>query len=503
MNELDNNIIKCDEISGSGLIFIKMEDPISILLMSLTGQKYSLIGFFYSSNISGHNQINIIYTDIWGLLNPFWSDPKLLSDFIRENKHINEIKIRKIKKKLAVDFKISIAEQIQPSLRPIIISKSSSDKKLDNNINNIEINNRYKYLLMTIFNYYDIKLSTSFITPIETINKMILDLSINNDHKDVNNKNINSQPSNSKCSNIKKYLIDSDLFGMIKSVYFQPFFYSKNYNFSRENIDNKKKRDFIKVLFDNFMEMMMGHELFFDHIMIKLTSNMDNTLKNIFFRDHLEKIISENFVNSSNNIINFITISLKNSTVKYNDLISLLNKYDEDKLNLLDNFRFESKIESKHDLKIESKDSKDKIIIFKNNDSYYSSLKIIRDELSSLQENINNDTQPILNINLLLENINNIISISPGKLTPIPLINSETSFQGIFVVSKNQLKKIKTIDIKNSYSEKKKIILPAHGYDLSRFKKNELIEILHTLESEEFKDGRFDQMKSDLIKLLC
>ena len=57
----------------SGLIFIRSDDPISRIIMSITKQDYSFIGFYYDTKFfNGELKTIVILLDIFGLKKPQW-----------------------------------------------------------------------------------------------------------------------------------------------------------------------------------------------------------------------------------------------------------------------------------------------------------------------------------------------------------------------------------------------------------------------------------------------
>jgi len=134
--------MKCCEsdIGDFGLIFIRKEDPIGKITCSITKQKYTIIGFYFKTTVSGKVEYKTIYYDIYGFSNlnskpcGTYNEMQNLEDIVK-NPLVSSVALKPLKKILKcdvdeVDEKKSMDLEEDLKLAMIKFSNDGSEKSI-------------------------------------------------------------------------------------------------------------------------------------------------------------------------------------------------------------------------------------------------------------------------------------------------------------------------------------------------------------------------------------
>ena len=130
---------------------------------------------------------------------------------------------------------------------------------------------------------------------------------------------------------------------------------------------------------------------------------------------------------------------------------------------------------------------------YKNNSS--ENINNLISKIIDIQEDIDNDKIPIINLNEIITTINNI-SKNEGIYKRLELIQGKSI--GAVIIGSDEKENIQ-IKLKSG----KKILIPTIGYDLSEFTKDECLEILSVVDIKSNKTITYETLKTDLTKLIA
>lgn len=116
---------------NSGIIYIRSEDPISRLYLTLTSNDYNIIGFYCPSTSSGKMEILVVLIDIFRQKAPIWQNQDIYTfDGIINNELISRISRQELRytndiKKNEIKFRAKIANIVN-NLKPLSDSEMIS-----------------------------------------------------------------------------------------------------------------------------------------------------------------------------------------------------------------------------------------------------------------------------------------------------------------------------------------------------------------------------------------
>ena len=196
-------------LQGAGIILIRREDPINLLLSTITNQACSILGFYYISTISGCPEICLILSDFQGMISSNHQYGHRLQDWINDPLIVN----------ILIMPLIIFSENLE--YNPLESSNSSpvdknefhsprDDKCFRSAI--IDITKKYhqvpaKDVISSLFQGPKVK----FI-PIEIVNKVILKLD------EIYSKSKHPTSRKGKPPELGPHLIESLLFGNIRQL---------------------------------------------------------------------------------------------------------------------------------------------------------------------------------------------------------------------------------------------------------------------------------------------
>ena len=77
-----SSTIEPGAVSGSGIIFVRTNDPISHFIMGVGHLEYSLIGYYYETMVTGYKKIEVVVIDFNGVEGSKWIGPLSLQTLV-------------------------------------------------------------------------------------------------------------------------------------------------------------------------------------------------------------------------------------------------------------------------------------------------------------------------------------------------------------------------------------------------------------------------------------
>lgn len=510
---IDKNDLKDND--GAGIILISSNDPISTLTRSIIKQEFTSIGFYYNSSITGIQKIQLIIVDIFGVKTPDWLNPNDSIDDIINNPLINNIAIKKLKPIYNSDGSI---DQLKTKLL------KSNFRSVIAEVISLSSGYSIRESIAQLFGY-NLKLSDNSdkkcMTAIEMVNKVIYLLGKWDDVPENNSINLNTleslKPPDIENSNAKAKV---QLMGYIGSSFNQQFI-------PNPTIHNKQIQSYIvpNKLFDDLLYLTLPkHDAVSEELSIINSLNIYKSyitksisifidmllLDQEFFRVVLSGIhegklrynfelplLKELFKDSIFNHHSTINTLFSSSPISSEQFLSFIKNLH------LDISKYNTIFNDNLILSTPIPPSSDKSLILCSS-SFSSSISTIHSTLSSLINNISTNNQPFFDLNLIINSFNNILSSTNSNLTPLPIINDNTSYN---IIPSPIIASINTNfndKLPFSLSSGQKIYIPLRNPDLSSFDRSILLEILqlidHTISSD--NQYKYDHIRSLIVNEL-
>ena len=503
--EVKHNKIDPNKIKGVGLVFVRKEDPINLFVLSITKQLYSLIGFYYTTKVSGVERVNVVLSDVCGIVSSKWMASFTLKNLIYDPL-VSLLSVRELcpvlddkgcvdeaaTKKRNGNFKAAIAK---------ITSQGSENS----------VREWVKQLIG-----YEIGQPTSGSTTVELVNRVILETG-NWDKIGQNgsmsveglvkNKTPDIIPKSSEGKNhiftklgqdfkqvevnrpnvsnklIQSYLVDNGVFGPLKHINL-PKRNELEVNLRREQSISQHKSFLIEAV-SVFVKMLLEDRKFFNVVVDGINHN--TILANKIDEKFKSSVFST--LQSSEKVIGALVGLIEKGRVQYDDLRNIIEGYRSCVKNTL------KVIDVDMNLLPSIESCKDKIIIFENQDCHKSkfdlNLKQLHAQVGSVVESINKNETPMMNINALISNLNCFIELSGSDLSKVKKVNTKESYGGVFTVVHCQ-------KIPVQFKSGKRTIIPSIGYNLKQFNCGELRELLNAMDVIAKGNDDFDHLRSDV-----
>ena len=121
----------------------------------------------------------------------------------------------------------------------------------------------------------------------------------------------------------------------------------------------------------------------------------------------------------------------------------------------------------------------------------------MRNHLETVKESIQNENVPVINLYLLIDSINRLINLTKTKTNIMTMPSGEISLPAVITTVSHKLPPI-PMKLKSN----KQLIITTKDFDLSPFKREELIEILEILDVTTSNTPAFDDLKSAITTKL-
>lgn len=477
------NILRYDDITGIGMIFLLRETPVSDIILKLSNTRYNLAGFYYETNVSGSRQIKVIITDLGNIGSGTWLPVLDLREVLSD---------RLISKAVCRSFINHIIDVEDPDTKSSglfreILAEIISDRDNNNSPQDYLVQEWMKYLLLGSSDDEYPENPTS----ISLINNIILDLSdtISSHNKDIDREEGDANISIRHDFKTRYLLVDLGFFSDPIDIYLP-----KN----RGKILNRYLIDpsiLLKSISLNFTRLYLESEFFSEKCIKRLQPSGNNkTLSNV------NTVVIQNLMSSGHHLTNFISSSINMGVVDPKELINIMDQYKHDSDTTVSHFSIDPLSESNHDIDAELIRLVSVCPLNYQDDPDVSPVVILtslRDKINSMVESISSGETPTLNINELSDTVNSLLYSVSYKLNQIPILEGETSIPSVTVISSGHRSGV-PIRLSNG----NKIILSLMDDNLERFDRSDLIEILSILDVMSDGDNRFDDMRAKIVDIL-
>lgn len=566
---------------NTGIIFIKGKGPLDRISQIITKfNKYSSIGVYYRSSITGKSKIHILRTYTTGIRKKEWLEKEETLDELLNNPLIDKISIREIIDKSSIEK----TKELQLKFRTALI------KLINNNNGSNDNESSIKDTIINIFNYDPIELINNilrYVNDKDTINKNIINYLYDDisfigplQHIKLNRYEL----TQIELSYNKEFKSDILLFKEHIHTFFDMVvndheFYnyiSKNIIISDDSINNTIiNNDLIINNYDNnnFILLESGiiilecinqcwlsilellntcisetHVLKIDNLE-KLLDRINFILTSIFKQLNKERNykinlditrpritlysnkLGDGYIPHDRNIdykihtYNNVKCINKNILIKiFNDLgirfqefVNYLTKKNKDGSIIL--VELETRCNDislnistlllewtgiySEPCRIYNIDSTIDIIIYRaSKKEELRKIVNLKNNISQINDSIKNSIIPVIDINALITDINNIL-ISYGEET-IDKISGESSYNSLVVVTNTTKDKYRKVLLDSTISlnmpDKGKYIIPLHNAKLKQFNIDELTEILNYVDTISDDTKKFDVLRYELTQ---
>nr|QBK90254.1 MAG: hypothetical protein LCPAC102_01670 [Pithovirus LCPAC102] len=449
-----NDINKLYDMGDIGIIYIRYNDKISLILSDIYKSKYTHIGIYYisSKNIGNiRKNIKIMYISLYQpfVCNINWQGPYILNHLLNDCDICN---ISYSKLNISNDF---IILKLKNIIRDFFKLKSinNNDDSI-NEFNTLMENLRYRYNQLAGTNkdnlYDDIKL---------LIKK-------NNDEYIIDINNIND-------------IISSVEFNILQSTR------KSLYNIFKNQIYHNKI-DIINSIFDsdnNTDILLIEYNIYCSNILTIIDNVIygdDNILNINIYKLYHEKI--KYISNMINNKYKYLSYLSNNSYIPIVPIIKNNNHNSVIKVNNIKNITSD-------------KNTNDNVV----DNKLDIELLNMKDILHNIKSAIYNNTTPIIDFNKLINIYNNLVSISKSDVDKINHTDNILSIGCIILPSSESLtnKKINIL-LENG----QKIIISSINPKLDIFTYDELEEILIALDVYVDIENEYDNLRNEITKIL-
>lgn len=482
------NYIRKDLLDDSGLIFITRRDPISRLVVSITKQEFSCIGFYYVSRISRSMTVNVILVSpleptTTSTIDDLLADPLVTSIAIKKLRPIvggnGKLDLTKTKQ-LHDDFRLAIANLISnndhPSLKDRIFQLFGYPNA--KNIVGVDIINsvirkigrwsevpKQKHSSQESWSVQDIRGST-LADRAEFIG--CLGSSLNQQHTGQ--------------GQIHSYITSNSLF--------EDLCYVRLNQHQQKTIDAamdkivKVQEPYLGAIFTEFIHLVFSDEKFFASILqgFKEGRSKDQELQQTLIQ--ALQCSSESRIGD----LSWISRNLVRGELPLQDLQSLLRDANEDHQALVDWFT-SLHLEQRQPLQtpIPKFDTDNKVWIRTGkasiqDDQLSANIHQLHQLVSKVVNSANEDSQAYLDLNTLIECTNSLILASNQPIQPIAKIPDESSYSIVGIGGAESAKTNGDVVVRLDRGDE--VYIPLYGANLAIFERNELLEILETLDSD-------------------
>lgn len=272
--------------------------------------------------------------------------------------------------------------------------------------------------------------------------------------------------------NDNNYLLDSNYFDIVKQL-------NIPIKDTFRSVDIKTYNYYINT-HKSFTNIVSNSPLLENKI-IKILNNRNIQNNNDTFLDEL----TSNYFFSSQQIFQDILNGIRNKKLKNGDFINHLKIMARDFDNLNGKtFKELNDIDNTKEDFIFTPDTKTRITATNN----------LKNIINNIAMDIKNETVPIINLNKIIFNFNNLMKCIDSNYRSINNIDDDISIYGMITAGEN-LKDI-PMQLKNG----DKILIPMSETNYSRFNKDQLEEMLTLLDIYANGNNKFDQIRTNITK---
>lgn len=484
--------VRYDGVTGLGMIFLRRDNPVSDLILKLSNTRYNLAGFYYETNVSGSRHIKVILTDLGDIGSGKWLPPFDLYDVLSDHLIKKAVFRPFINEEVGNDHNKISSGLFREILAGIIPNRSISGSSRDD-----LIQEWMYYLLMGKIDSESNSVADSERgkprppTSIFLINSIILDISstISRHSKDPDDSDEDDDILIRDDTKIRYLLVDLGLFDDPIHIQLPK---KRKKILDRYLMDSS---DLMKSISLNFTRLFLEKDTFQKKYLRRLDpSSIKNT------SSHTNDIILQNLIGTGHQMNDYLISSLMKGEIDPSNLYNLIDKHDHDSNAVLSSFS----IKPLYNPGEKNRDDLIRLVsvcpsMYQENPDISPNLILtsLHDKINSLVRTISTGGTPLININELSNMTNSLLSLTGLQLEKIPAIEGETSLPGVMVVSSGH-----ESGIPIRLSDGNKIVLSLMGEDLDQFGKEDLREILSTLDVVSNGDNRFDDLRAKIVDAL-
>nr|QBK91210.1 MAG: uncharacterized protein LCPAC202_01840 [Pithovirus LCPAC202] len=498
------------EFPDSGIIFVRSEDVLSLVCISITKQPYSTIGFFYKTSVSGEEKINIILVDIHRFVQPTWLERGANIEDIIRNPLVSSIGIKGLNPVLDENGKIDKIEtqKLHSMFRQAIgnvighgTGKSYEEtisqlfgykvKHPSKGVTAVEMVNR---VIMAMGKWNDVpqdgslsaealkllKAPTLLGCGIESKTKMIQILTSNFNQQEVCNPTVANKL-------IQSYIVDNGVFGEMMRIGL-PDRDPHRVRMSQEQTYILNS-DYMARSVATFTKMLIHDQGFYESLLAGFNqSRLIDSDGDGHYKHDLSDLSSD-----SDSLAEIVTSWIGTGEISYSKIISCLVKMDQTKQH----------ISEKHSIFLDCKKhypviDRSKLLLIKKDNCQDRDDKLmvgafmsLREEIKNLSNQIGSKSTPILSINDLIRPLNDIANSLGLSVPNLQLVGGDYTAPVTILVKSNRAEGV-PLTLKSGT----KIILTLINPNLEGLAREDLIEILESLDNMASNDHRFDNLRS-------
>ena len=515
MEEHKDHYIDVSSVRGEGIVFLEGNDPLSRITLSVTKQEYSTMGFFYCTRASGKDRVQVVLVDVLGMVRPTWLSGGTTIEELANDNLISAMAIKNLNPVLDECGEIDKdkTQKLNECFRAAIADVSRSKHNIS-----------AREFLYQLFGHR-INCPEESVTSVEMVNRVISLMGKEDNVPQGGQESTKSVQLLKKpkvlCANgggqmdlltilssglgqqqvtdpntankvLGAYLADNTLFGELKKILL-PKKQSVDVELERE-LAMERYGPFLKDVSATFLQMITYEQGF-------LQTVIDGINKNNRFVEREDTELNGavlGFNDDFSALASLINDSIHSGCMEYNKLEAIINRHNERKSNV------EGVLCKSLGHPIESVNLCKDIVINvqtgKKNKrkKFIASLMCLRDNVSTIIDSLENDGQePYIDVNALSELTNTLLSCTSMPDPKLPILPGEYSYPGHVIVTNEEGTKFPMI-----LSSGKKVTINTRCYDITKYTRCELEEILSGLDYAAVDDPILNKLRARLVDTL-
>jgi len=505
--------IRLSELPEVGLIFVRSEDILSRIAISITKQPYSTIGFFYKNRISGRERICLVMLDMYRFTTPTWleegdtledwiDNPLVSSIILKGLRPIfdNDGEINKVKTdELHTDFRAAIGEVLEygPESSPEEIISQLFGYQIEYPTKSVTPVEMISRVIMKIGKWDLIKQNGSLSADVlNNLNcKEILDADSESKVKMLENltaKFNQQEVPNPNVSNLlmQSYIVDNPLFDSIIEINLP----ERDIHMVRQaqSVTAVLNSDYMSSLVSKFVHMIIHSQGFFETV---LTGFNENRAVEIKEYKSLRKSIFR-LADSAENMASLVTEWIHNGELNYQNLLSKFVEMNQDR----------STVERHHQISLGEKVrmpylDQTKTLLLKKSRSHESNNNLmgsylhLRTMFRQLCEDVRAGNAVSMDLNTMLSTMNDMGQAMGLGDNLLPIMSGNFSVSASISLSSDSHQTI-PINLKSG----SKIILTTKNPNLTNLDIDTLYEIIHIIDGMADEKNGFDDLRTAIVR---
>lgn len=508
--------INPSDFPDSGIIFVRSEDVLSLVCISITKQPYSTIGFFYKTSVSGMERINVILVDVHRFIQPTWLEREASIEDIIKNPLVSSIGIKGLNPVLDKNGKIDRTEtqKLHSTFRQAI-----------GNVIGHGTEKSYEETISQLFGY-KVKYPTKGVTAVEMVNRVIMAMGKWNDVPQdgslsaealkllraptllgcgiesktkmiqILTANFNQQEvCDPTVANklIQSYIVDNGVFDEMMRIGLP----DRDLNQVRmaQEATYILNSDYMSRSVATFTKMLIHDQGFYESI---LAGFNQSRLIDFDGEDSHKQDLSD-LSSDSDSLVDIVTSWIGSGEISYSRIISCLARIDQTKQHISEKYSISLDRKRRYPVI-----DKSKLLLIKKDDHQPTDSKLmigafmsLREEIKNLANQVGSSSTPILSINDLIRPLNDIGNNLGLSVPNLELVGGDYTAPVTVLVKSNRSEGV-PLTLRSGT----KIILTLVNPNLEGLSRQDLIEVLESLDNLASNDHRFDNLRSIITSKL-